>query len=93
VEKPRELRRTPRYPFIAVAEVTDAESGGPLNAQVAELSLNGCYLDMLNPLKVKSRVTVKIFAEGECCEAMAEVRKPILRRFLAISERQASEMH
>jgi hypothetical protein len=72
-QKPRELRRTPRYPFIAVAEVTDVESGGQLNAQVAELSLNGCYLDMLNPLAVKSRVTVKIFAESECFEAAAQV--------------------
>jgi hypothetical protein len=56
-----------------VAEVTDAESGGQLNAQVAELSLNGCYLDMLNPLRVKSRVTLKVFAEGECFEASARV--------------------
>ncbi len=69
----REKRRTPRYPFIAVAEITDAASGAQLNSQVSELSLNGCYVDMLNLLPVHSQVTVKIFADSECFEATASV--------------------
>jgi len=69
----REKRRTPRYPFIAVAEITDAASSAPLNSQVAELSLNGCYIDMLNTLPVNNKVIVKIFADGECFEATASV--------------------
>jgi len=69
----REKRRTPRYPFIAVAEITDAASNTPLNSQVAELSLNGCYIDMLNTLPVNTKVTVKIFADAECFEATASV--------------------
>jgi PilZ domain len=69
----REKRRTPRYPFIAVAEITDAASDAPLNSQVAELSLNGCYIDMLNTLPVNTKVTVKIFADTECFEATASV--------------------
>lgn len=68
-----EKRRTPRYPFIAVAEITDAASGAQLNSQVAELSLNGCYVDMLNTLPVTAKVTVKIFADSECFEATAIV--------------------
>jgi len=68
-----EKRRTPRYPFIAVAEITDASADAPLNSQVAELSLNGCYIDMLNTLPVNTKVTVKIFAESECFEATATV--------------------
>lgn len=68
-----EKRRTPRYPFIAVAEINDAASGAQLNSQVAELSLNGCYVDMLNTLLVNSKVTVKIFADSECFEATAVV--------------------
>jgi hypothetical protein len=71
--QPPEKRRTPRYPFIAVAELTDAGSGGQLNSQVAELSLNGCYVDMLNTLPVNSTVTLKIFAHSECFEATARV--------------------
>ena len=69
----REKRRTPRYPFIAVAEVTDIGSGAQLNSQVSELSQNGCYVDMLNLLPVNSKVTIKIFADSECFEATANV--------------------
>jgi hypothetical protein len=69
----RERRLTPRYPFIAVAEITDAASGAQLNSQVSELSLNGCYVDMLNTLPVNSKVTLKIFADSECFEATASV--------------------
>jgi hypothetical protein len=69
----REKRRTPRYPFIAVAEITDAASGAQLNSQVSELSLNGCYVDMQNLLPVNSQVTLKIFADSECFEATASV--------------------
>jgi hypothetical protein len=68
-----ERRRTPRYPFHAAAEITDAQSGAKLSSQVAELSLNGCYLDMLNTLPVHSDVTVKIFSDAECFEAAAKV--------------------
>lgn len=69
-----EKRQTPRYPFIAVAEITDDDAAGaPLNSQVSELSLNGCYIDMLNTLPVNTKVTVKIFAESECFEATASV--------------------
>ena len=69
----REKRRTPRYPFIAVAEITDIGSGAQLNSQVSELSLNGCYIDMLNTLPVNSQVTLKIFADSECFDAAASV--------------------
>ena len=68
-----EQRRSPRYPFIAVAELTQTESTVQLNSQVAELSLNGCYVDMLNTLPVRSLVTVKIYSESECFEATAKI--------------------
>jgi hypothetical protein len=71
--KPPEKRRTPRFPFIAAAELTHAGSLQQLNSQVAELSLNGCYVDMLNTLPANSKVTVKIFADSECFEATATV--------------------
>jgi hypothetical protein len=66
-------RRTPRFSFIAVAELTDTASGAQLTCQVAELSLNGCYVDILNQLPVDSLVHLKIFAESECFEATAKV--------------------
>jgi hypothetical protein len=69
----QEKRRTPRISFIAVAEVTDEESGGQLAGQISELSAYGCYVDSLNPLPVANTVTVKIFAASRCFEAKAKV--------------------
>jgi hypothetical protein len=69
----QENRRSPRFPFIAVAQITDTNSGEPLDSRIAELSLNGCYVDMLNTLPVGSEIVIKIFAESECFEATAKV--------------------
>jgi hypothetical protein len=69
----QENRRSPRFPFIAVAEITHTNSGEQLDSRVAELSLNGCYVDMLDTLPVGSEVVIKIFAESECFEATAKV--------------------
>ena len=69
----QQTRRSPRFPFIAVAEITHTESGELLASQVAELSLNGCYVDMLNTLPIGCAVAIKIFAESECFSATAKV--------------------
>jgi|SRR5271166_4855535 len=72
--EPNENRRkTPRYPFIANAEVGVQGANTRLEARVSEISLNGCYLDMLNPLEVGTVVTVKIFADGDFFESAATV--------------------
>jgi PilZ domain len=65
----QENRRNPRFPFIAVAEIVHTESGGKFSCRVSELSLNGCYVDMLNTLPVGSEVVIKIVAESESFEA------------------------
>ena len=44
-----ERRRAPRYQLIADAEVTELQSGTRLRAKTGDLSLGGCFLDMLNP--------------------------------------------
>jgi hypothetical protein len=69
----QETRRSRRFPFIAVAEIAHTESGGKFSCRVSELSLNGCYVDMLNALPIGSEVAIKIFAEPECFEANAKV--------------------
>jgi PilZ domain len=69
----QKTRRSPRFPFIAVAEIAHTESGGKFSCRVSELSLNGCYVDMLNALPIGSEVAVKIFAESECLDANAKV--------------------
>ena len=68
-----EQRRTPRFPFVAVAEITEKESGGEIVTQVSELSVNGCYIDEQNPLPSGTIVTLKIFSESGVFDATAKV--------------------
>ena len=64
-----ERRRTPRYPFIATAEVTDTSSQASTTAQVSELSLYGCYLQMANALPKDAQIKIKIYSEGKFFES------------------------
>jgi PilZ domain len=66
-------RRSPRFPFIAVAEIAHRESGGRFSCQVATLSLHGCYVETPNTLPIGREVSIKIFAESECFAATAKV--------------------
>jgi hypothetical protein len=61
----QENRRSPRFPFIAVAEITHTDSGEKIDSRVAEL--------ILNTLPVGDEIVIKIFAESECFEATARV--------------------
>src|SRR6266446_1412017 len=45
----QEKRRSPRYPFIASAELIEEKADVRIASRVSELSLHGCYLDMMNP--------------------------------------------
>ena len=64
-----ERRRTPRYPFIATAEVLDPSSQASISTRVTELSLNGCYLEMPNPLPTGANIKIKIYSEGKFFES------------------------
>jgi len=58
----RERRRTPRYIFIASAELYDEKTDVRVSSRVSELSLHGCYLDMMNPFPAGTLILLKIFA-------------------------------
>jgi hypothetical protein len=66
-------RCSPRFLFIAVAEIAYSESGGRFSCHVAKLSLHGCYVNTPNTLAIGSKVSIKIFAESECFAATAKV--------------------
>jgi len=69
----RQHRRL-RVPFCAPAET--APEGSPtasVSANVAELSLYGCYMATATPYKVQTLLRVKIFNAGEFFEARATV--------------------
>jgi len=55
-----ERRRAPRYPIIADAEVTEITSETKLSARTSDLSLGGCFLDMLNPSPEGTEIAVRI---------------------------------
>lgn len=69
----QERRRTPRYPFVATAEVLDTLSGANIAARVSELSLYGCYIDMTNPLPEGTSIRVKIDSGGRQLDASGKV--------------------
>ena len=68
-----ERRRGARLPFIASAEVVDAQSGTKMNVRVSELSSHGCYLDTINSLPIGSHIQLKIVTDTETFEAPATV--------------------
>jgi PilZ domain len=59
----RERRRTPRYIFFAAAELLEEKSDVRVSSRVSELSLHGCYLDMMNPFPVDTPILLKIWTE------------------------------
>lgn len=58
-----ERRIARRYQFIAEAEVYEIRSGTKLGAKTGDLSIGGCFLDMLNPPLEGTQVRVTIFRE------------------------------
>jgi hypothetical protein len=68
-----EKRRTPRYIFIASAELFEERSEVRVASRVSELSLYGCYLDMMNPFPVDTIVLLKIFAGDTAFKSRAKV--------------------
>ncbi len=69
----REQRRTPRYTFIASAELIEQKTDVRIATRVSELSLHGCYLDMMNPFPQDTFVLVKIFAGEDFFHARAKI--------------------
>lgn len=59
----REKRRTPRYIFFAAAELLEEKSDVRVASRVSELSLHGCYLDMMNPFPMDTVIRLKIWTD------------------------------
>lgn len=69
----RERRRTPRYIFIASAELYEERTDVRVASRVSELSLHGCYLDMMNPFPTGTLVLLKIFAGDLTFQSKAKI--------------------
>ena len=69
----KEKRRSPRYSFIASAELIEERADVRIASRVSELSRFGCYLDMMNPFPTGTMVLVKISAGDAFFEAKAKI--------------------
>jgi hypothetical protein len=69
----KEKRRSPRYSFIASAELIEVKADVRIASRVSELSLHGCYLDMMNPFPTGTLVLVKISAGDAYFEARSKI--------------------
>jgi len=58
-----EKRRTPRYVFFAAAELMEEKSEVRIASRLSELSVRGCYLDMMNPFPVGTSILLKIWTD------------------------------
>src|SRR6202040_4412432 len=68
-----EKRRSPRYSFIASAELIEERADVRIASRVSELSRFGCYLDMMNPFPTGTLVLVKIAAGDAFFEARSKI--------------------
>ena len=68
-----ERRTSPRYAFIAEAEVTVIATNTTLKARTTDISIDGCFLDMLNPSPKDTDIRVKISHDGSTFEALGVV--------------------
>ncbi len=59
-----ERRGALRYPFTAAVEVLESGSGTRLSARLCDLSLEGCYIDTLNPFPRGTLVRLR-FVKGK----------------------------
>ena len=67
------FRRSPRFPFIASVEVTELQSEARLRAQTSDLSREGCYLDMLNPLPNGTSLKIQVTHQDQRFDTTAHV--------------------
>lgn len=73
-----ERRQHKRYAFSATTEVVDLATGARLSTRAADLNKGGCYLDMLSPLPIGSKVRIRISSAGGdlACTAMVRDSQP-----------------
>ena len=69
-----ERRVYPRFEWSTTANISDLSGGPPAQARLADIGLGGCYLDMLAPSPVNTRVHISLEIEKERFGATAEVK-------------------
>jgi hypothetical protein len=68
-----ERRIARRCPFIATAEIVDEKENARTSSRISDLSLNGCYVEMMDPFPQGTNVMIEICTETESLETRATV--------------------
>src|ERR1700733_4555628 len=55
-----ERRTSERFPFSAVTEIVDSASATRITARVSDISLTGCYLDVINVFSPGTKIQINI---------------------------------
>ena len=70
-----ERRRAPRYPFVAMAEIVDEKENARTSSRVSDLSLHGCFVEVMNPFPQGTNVMIEICTDTESLETRATVAR------------------
>lgn len=65
---PTERRFAPRFAFSAVADLQDSVSLTKITARVADISLSGCYVDVITVFQPGTAVKISIHHSGHSLE-------------------------
>ena len=68
-----EHRRSPRYRFVADTEITEIASNTRLGARSTDLSMGGCFLDMVNPSPEGTEIRVTVHQASASFTALGRV--------------------
>jgi hypothetical protein len=68
-----ERRGAPRVQLVVSAEIIDLHSNAHLKAQTSDLSILGCFLDMLNPLREGTEIQIRLIHKGTTFTAIGAV--------------------
>jgi hypothetical protein len=68
-----ERRGSPRFRFIAEAELIEIKNDTKLHARTNDLSIGGCFLDMLNPSPKGTEIQLRIHHAGAVFNARGRV--------------------
>jgi hypothetical protein len=67
------IARTPRFSFVAEAEVTWAQNNSRIVTRISELSAQGCYVDTVNPFPMDTELHFRIRYGCSTCELSGKV--------------------
>jgi hypothetical protein len=68
-----ERRRSPRYQFVADTEIIEIASNTRLGGRSSDLSMGGCFLDMLNPSPEGTEIRVTVHHASASFTALGRV--------------------